>query len=201
MKPATVIFDMGNVILPFDPLKPGQVLAEMTGRTARECVRSIYDNKLEYRFEMGEIDGRQFTEGSNEVLGLSMTEQYWRSLWSDMFSENEQISGLVRQLRPHHRLILLSNTNQWHYEYALATFPIISEFDHHVLSFEVHAMKPEIAIYEAALRKAGDHLPAVFIDDIEANALGAEQAGIKGIWFRSAEQLRNDLIDLGCDLD
>lgn len=199
MKPETVIFDMGNVILPFDPILPCRVLAEKTDKTAQECLEAIYHSKLEWRFEIGEIDSAEFTEGTNRMLGLDMTESYWQSLWSDMFEENSDVSAIVRQLKPNHRLILLSNTNPWHFAHAKETYPIISEFDDYVLSFEERAMKPQKSIYEAALRKAEGKLPTLFIDDIEANALGAEAVGITGIWFRNAEQLRTDLFKLGCE--
>jgi FMN phosphatase YigB (HAD superfamily) len=40
----------------------------------------------------------------------------------------------------------------------------------------------------------------VYVDDIEANVRAAQQLGMIGIRFLSAEQLRSDFRDLGLDV-
>ncbi len=199
MKPA-VIFDMGNVILPFDPLKPCRVLANRTGRSADEVCNLIYHHDLEKEFEEGKIDGPGFTEGVANVLGLDLDHDWFRNLWADMFTENHGVSAIVRKLRLKHPLVLLSNTNVWHFERAQTVFPVIREFEHTVLSYRVGELKPHPAMYRAALEYIDTGRPAVFIDDIEVNAVAAEQHGIKGIRFVSTEQLKKDLRLLGCEL-
>lgn len=197
----TVIFDLGNVVLPFDPLKPCAVLGQKTGRTPVETARLIYQENLERWFEQGKIDGDQFTMGVSRVLGLELNPNEFHKLWADMFTENEDVSALVRRLKPNHRLILLSNTNPWHWRYAREHFPIVSEFSDQVLSYEVGALKPHPAIYRAALEKAGAALRIIFIDDIMTNVDAARLMGMRGIHFQSAEQLKRELATLGCRFD
>jgi putative hydrolase of the HAD superfamily len=198
--PHTIIFDMGNVILPFDPLKPCAVLAESVGLTPHQVARQIYDNNLERWFEAGVIDGRKFTDGVASSLGLDLDCDSFRALWADMFSENEEVSRIVRELKGHHRLILLSNTNPWHWKQAVSNYSIISEFEDRVLSFEERVLKPHPAIYRAALDRAGRMDGALFIDDMPINVAGAEILGITGVLFRSASRLRKDLRACGCRL-
>jgi len=197
----TVIFDLGNVVLPFDPLKPCAVLGQQTGRTPTETARLIYQKNLERWFEQGKIDGDQFTREVSRALGLELEPNEFHNLWADMFTEDEDVSALVRQLKPNHRLILLSNTNPWHWRYAKNHFPIISEFSDRVLSYEVGALKPHPAIYRAALEKAGSADRVIFIDDIATNVYAARIMGIRGIHFQSAEQLKRELATLGCRFD
>lgn len=197
----TVIFDLGNVVLPFDPLKPCAVLGQKTGRTPVETARLIYQENLERWFEQGKIDGDQFTMGVSRVLGLELNPNEFHKLWADMFTENEDVSALVRRLKPNHRLILLSNTNPWHWRYAREHFPIVSEFSDQVLSYEVGALKPHPAIYRAALEKAGAAHRIIFIDDIMTNVDAARLMGMRGIHFQSAEQLKRELATLGCRFD
>jgi putative hydrolase of the HAD superfamily len=200
-QPATIIFDMGNVILPFDPMKPCAVLGERIGKTAAEVARLIYHNNLERWFEQGIIDGDGFTQNVSAALQTELSTHEFHDLWANMFTENTGVSRLVQQLKPHHHLMLLSNTNPWHWHYALERFPIISEFQDRILSYEVGVLKPHPAIYRAALEKTHHGDSVIFIDDIETNVAAARIMGIHGIHFQSAEQLKQELLALGCRFD
>ena len=94
--------------------------------------------------------------------------------------------------------IILSNTNALHMEYVFREFPVIRDFDGHILSHEVGLLKPDAAIYELALQRYG--LPAaqtVFIDDLEANCAGARAVGLRVIQCKSADQVCRELTRLG----
>jgi putative hydrolase of the HAD superfamily len=198
--PPAVIFDLGNVILPFDPLKPCRVLADRTDLEPMQVALRIYKNNLERKFEQGNLTGLEFTRKVGEVLCLALDPNEWRALWSDMFTENEAVSEIVRRLQPNHPLILLSNTNPWHWEYAREKYPILQIFRHRVLSYEVGVLKPHPAIYRAALEHVTDGRRAIFIDDMPINAAGASVMGIAGLVFESAEKLERDLKVHGCRL-
>lgn len=198
--PPVVIFDLGNVILPFDPLRPCRVLAERIDLEPAAIAQRIYKNNLERKFEQGLIDEDRFSEGVATALGLHLEKSEWKALWTDMFTENEAVSDLVRRLKPHHPLILLSNTNRWHWEHARATYPVLELFDQHILSYEVGVLKPHPAIYRAALEHVRDNRRVIFIDDFAINAAGASILGIKGLVFESAGKLEIDLKALGCML-
>jgi len=194
----TIIFDLGNVILPFDPLIPCRVLGDKCSRTAEQVRDLIYRNNLEREFEEGKINGEQFTRGVSRVLGMALKHDSFRRLWSDMFVENKETTALIRRLAPHHELMILSNTNEWHWRFAQERFQIVTEIKKAVVSYEVGELKPHPRIYEAALATADASLPAIFIDDIEANAEAAREHGIIGVHFVSAGQTTSDLTALGC---
>lgn len=197
----TIILDLGNVILPFDLLPPCVEIGKRCGLDGPEVMRRVYRSNLERWFEAGLIDGDQFTERLGKLLGTTLDEEWLRPLWSDIFVENKDVSALVRRLKNHHPLIILSNTCVWHWELALSKFPILHEIPNRVLSYEEKAMKPHPAIYRAALERAERGRPAIFIDDIENNAAAASMLGIKGIHFQSAALLERELRALGCVLD
>lgn len=195
----TVIFDMGNVILPFDPLKPCAILGRLARKIPEQVYDLIYSSRLEHDFEKGFIDGARFAEGCRQALGLNISDDRLKAIWSDMFEENFDVSYIVRRLRDKAQLLLLSNTNEWHFEYAQKHFPIINAFEEYILSYQVGALKPEPPIYKAALEKClyPDHV--IFIDDVSANAVSAFKYGIRGIHFKDSLQLKNDLKDQGLD--
>jgi putative hydrolase of the HAD superfamily len=88
---------------------------------------------------------------------------------------------LVRQLRAAGlRTALLSNSwgsSSYHR-------PLFAElFDEVVISAEVGMRKPEERIFQLATGRLGlSPAECVFIDDIEANVLAAEGAGLIGLW-------------------
>jgi len=200
-KAHTIIFDLGNVILPFDLIPPCTEIGALCGLDGREVARRIYRSNLERWFEAGLIDGARFTERVGKLLEITLDEAWLRPRWADIFTEDTETTALIRRLKNHHPLILLSNTCVWHWELALSKFAILREIPERVLSFEEKAMKPHPAIYRAALEKADPARPAVFIDDITTNAAAATIMGIHGIHFQSAAQLEADLRALGCLLD
>lgn len=70
-------------------------------------------------------------------------------------------------------------------------------FDAVVLSSEVRLVKPDPRIYELMATKLG-LLPeeCVMIDDVEANIIGAREAGLQGIVYQSNEQTTRDVEQL-----
>ncbi|MFZ5980206.1 MAG: HAD family hydrolase [Candidatus Zixiibacteriota bacterium] len=197
MQNTTVIFDMGNVILPFDPVKPCVILGRMAKKLPEVVLDAVYENKLEYDFEKGLLTGAQFAEGCRKALGIDLPDNRLQTIWADMFEENFDVSDIVRRLREQVQLLLLSNTNEWHFEYAQLHFPIINAFEDHILSYQVGALKPEPKIYEIALAKSRYPDNVIFIDDHRANVTAAEKLGIKGIVFKNYLQLEEALIELG----
>lgn len=196
MKPAA-IFDVGNVILPFDPMRACRRLAELCGITADEICAEVYGRKLEREFEEGSISDEVFTQGVTEILGIDLSAEQLRPIWADIFDENMDVSQLVRRIRKHHRVMLLSNTNAWHWEFAADTYPIIRDVPEWILSYEVGALKPDPIIYQAALEKLDGASMVIFVDDIEANVQGARKLGMTGVQFQSCEQIEHDLVQLG----
>lgn len=69
-------------------------------------------------------------------------------------------------------------------------YGILSHFDSVTISSEEGIMKPDPAIFEIALARAGV-APAetVFVDDFVANVEGARRAGLLGIHFRNTPQV------------
>jgi FMN phosphatase YigB (HAD superfamily) len=77
-------------------------------------------------------------------------------------------------------------------------FRVDESLHHHIFSADVRQIKPEPAIYQTCLQIIGvQPSETLFVDDRDANLVTARAAGIRGIRFRSVEQLRSDLPSLG----
>jgi FMN phosphatase YigB (HAD superfamily) len=166
-----------------------------------EIFRRIHPAKALREFSTGQIDGPAFASAISELLGVPNDPDWLCSMWCDIYDEKTDVVRVARRVMRHHPTMILSNTNPWHWQRAVDEYPIVSEFPTHVVSFKVGAMKPETAIYEAALKQCKPGRPVVFIDDREDFASAAHRHGIHGIQFQTADQLERDLLALGCRLE
>ena len=195
----TVIFDLGGVIVPFD-FKRGY--ARMEGRCAypaAEIPQRLRTTDLVTRYECGRIESRAFVNELCNVLDLKATYDEFCELWSCIFLKETLISdALLARIHEHHRLLLLSNTNDIHFSMLERDYPILKHFDDRILSYEVGAMKPSPRIYQEAIARAG--CPAeecFFTDDIAAYVEGARREGIDAVQFQSASQVEEELRSRG----
>lgn len=191
----TLIFDLGNVIIPFDFRRGYAALEERTGLPAAEIPARIGATGLVVELESGRIAPRPFVAAMNEVLGTALPYEEFAAIWSSIFFPETLIPySFVAHLKQRYRLVLLSNTNAIHFEMVRQHYPILELFDQYVLSHEVQAMKPEPAIYAAALAAAqAEPGECFFTDDIPAYVEGARAAGISAEVFGGLAKLRADL--------
>jgi epoxide hydrolase-like predicted phosphatase len=107
---------------------------------------------------------------------------------------NERMIDYMRELRGrgYRMAICTNNVREWEQRWR-AMLPVDEIFDVVVDSAFVGTRKPEPRIYELTLEQLGiDAGSALFIDDIELNCAGAEDLGIRAVWFQSTEQAITD---------
>jgi putative hydrolase of the HAD superfamily len=93
---------------------------------------------------------------------------------------------------------LLSNMPIEMIRHSRQNFAWLKDFDHTTFSADVRLVKPEAAIYEHSLRGVGvTASEALFVDDKEANILGARAVGMRAIQFRTAKQFSEEFAKLG----
>jgi putative hydrolase of the HAD superfamily len=170
------IFDIGNVLLPFD-------LGRAVRRVQRHCPFPIERiqaqlDPLKLAYESGQIDRAAFLSELIRLLDYRAPESELIAAWSDIFEENHAMTRLVRRLHAHYPLYLLSNTNDLHTEHFLAAYRVFECFGDAVYSHCVGQFKPDRSIYETAMRQFG-LAPAeiIFIDDLAPNIATARALG------------------------
>jgi epoxide hydrolase-like predicted phosphatase len=193
-----VIFDIGNVLLPFNWDIAADRFCTRTGHTRRELDDFIVTTPFVHQLEIGQITGPQFFAilAREFVFTGSYEEFAW--IWSDIFTPDEAMIALAAKLKGHRLRYILSNTNDIHMDFILKQFPFMHEFEGHILSYKVGLQKPDPAIYHLTLQKFGlvaEH--CVYIDDLVANAEGARSVGMQAIHHRDAATTRRELTKLG----
>jgi putative hydrolase of the HAD superfamily len=185
------IFDLGNVLIPFDFARMHDAIRSMCPLTSAEIGAYFAATDLPIRFETGAVTAAQFFAEVSSSLHLRATASEFNEAFCSIFRPEPLIPlELIRGLRGRYRLVLLSNTNQIHYEMLVRTHPFLSWFDEHVLSFKVGVMKPGRRIFEAAIESARCAPQECFYtDDIAEYVNAAKELGIDAVRFHSAKQL------------
>jgi putative hydrolase of the HAD superfamily len=162
------IFDLGNVLLLFSHDRMYAQVAELCGRDASDVRRAFLSDDLGTRFERGECSEAELQIELERRIGARFERDDLHRAIADIFTPNEDMLRFVDALREQgYQLVLLSNTNSIHIRWIESQYDVLSKFDACVLSHEVRAMKPEPAIYAAAIERAITR-SRVFYTDISA---------------------------------
>lgn len=195
-----IYFDLGNVIVNFSHQQMVDQIAAVARVDSQRVHDLIFDKQLQYRYETGQINTSGFHQHFVAETGSDVTTDALAEAASSIFTLNSEIVPILGNLRSCGvRIGILSNTCEAHWKWVRNHFPILSQlFELNVLSFEVHSMKPEPEIYEAAAERAGVPPETIFFtDDREENVSGAAKQGFDATVFESARQLANELHDRG----
>lgn len=196
---STIISDFGRVVLWFDNTPFYQRMTAYCSKSVDE-IRAIVHRSAEFYelFDRGELTPHEFYQRAIALLGARVGYDEFVAAYIDIFSRNQPVLNLYRNLKGKYRLMLLSNTDPLRFGFARGKFPDAMFFDDYVLSYEVRALKPGPEIYREAVTRAG--VPAascVFIDDMEENVKGAAALGLKTILYKPDTDLGGALRTFG----
>ncbi len=183
------IFDFGNVIGGFNPIK-------LTKCCITDNERAKYLSKVVFdRLYFAKLDDGSYTD---EDVKLLLKERLDGDLYDDAclvfdswVKNLEKIEGmdkLIADIKASGKKVyLLSNIshgfakNHVNVEWIN---DILSQFDGIVFSAKVGMVKPDIRIFEHILNKYSlEPSECIFVDDAECNIKGCEAVGIKGYLF------------------
>lgn len=196
-----ILFDLGNVILPFNHYQIAEKLSRFSQRKEFQDPQKIFSHLFDFEkgsvngYEVGKVSSIQFFKSLKEYLHLSLSFEEFIPIWNDIFTENQEVSEIIRSLKGKKKLGLISNTNPLHFDYILSKFSVIHIFDKWILSHEVGFKKPAIEIFQKAIEWASvEPKKILFIDDMERHVEVAASLGMQGIHFISAPQLKQELL-------
>lgn len=186
----TLIFDIGNVLLYFSHEKMCQQVGALIGVDPQFLWNSFMIEGLGQKYEKGEILTSEITSYLSHLSTKSYSQEQLFYAFSDIFTPNESLIPLVPILKGKGiRLILLSNISEMHMDFIKEKYPVINQFDKATLSFQVKALKPQEAIFHAAIH-AAKCLPheCFYTDDIAHYVASARKLGIEGEPFTSTPE-------------
>ena len=191
------VFDLGNVILPFEHRQIAVKLHEVSRTQDRftpdDLFRFLFERDRGFvnLYEEGLMSSLDFFEKLRERYKLELEFEEFKDIWNHIFEENPEINAIITHLKNRgYPVFLLSNTNELHFSYIMERYPIVQSLDEWILSYEVGARKPKEKIYDAVFEKtdiARDE--TLYIDDIKAYVEAAKRYGLQGLHFKNAKDL------------
>ncbi|HAM34811.1 MAG TPA: hypothetical protein DEB40_00810 [Elusimicrobia bacterium] len=185
-----VFFDIGNVLLHFNPRDVLKEIARAVGRHPLKVAGYLWTSHKIESLERGEFGTDELFRIFKDELGYSGTFAQFRELWCDHFTLERRTAAILKKVAKSRPTFLLSNTHALHYDFIRQNYAFTRHVHGAVLSHEVGMRKPEPRIYEAALKIAGVSAhEALLIDDLSANVKAARKAGLHAIHYRGPEDL------------
>ncbi len=143
--------------------------------------------------DLGRITIEEFLERLSYLSGKTVT----REIFESGAVVDYDIVELIKILKENYRVGMLSNSPSASIREVLHEHNLEQYFNEIVISSEVGLIKPSIEIFAHILGKLDvDASEAIFIDDNQHHIAGAQKAGLSGIHFLSAGQLRHELLHL-----
>jgi 2-haloacid dehalogenase len=198
MQRRVVVFDLGGVLLEWDPRHLYRKLF-----ADEEAMEEFLAEVCTTEWNERQDAGRPFAEAVAELAPKHPDKLHLINAWHERFGEMipDAIHGTVEILRELKArgvpVYALSNWSAETFPSQRERFAFLAWFDGIVVSGHEGCMKPDERIFRILLARYG--LAAdetVFIDDNPKNARAASALGIHGIHFQSPEKLRDELAAL-----
>lgn len=198
----TVVFDVGNVLLRWDPRRVYRALIPEPER-----LDWFLQNVCTGAWNIEQDRGRSWEEG---VATLVAQHPEWEreiraydEQWHDSIPESiaDSVAVLEELKARGEKVYAITNFSREKWAECLIRFPFLQSFDGAVVSAHERLLKPDPAIYEVLLGRYGLAAPdCIFIDDSEKNVVGARGVGMRAIHFIEPIDLRAELRGLGVRL-
>jgi len=194
-----VYFDLGKVIVDFDHSRAAQELLKVTPLSLKEAMAVLSDGELVSEYETGRLSSQEHYRKVCRRLQMEVSIEKFRELWGSMFLPEPLLSeSFLQDLKKRYRLMLLSNTNEIHFDFVIQNYPILRMIEERLLSYQAGCMKPQARIFELAIKKAGVAPENIFFtDDRPENIEAAQRSGIQALLFQSETQLKRDMASRG----
>ena len=195
-----IAFDLGGVLFDFDYNTALNKIKDSMDISTQEVIHALFHENFTDDFERGLVSSHDFYLRFKQKTGLSLEYKDFVPIWCDIFVPKEESIALVRSMRRHYKLLLISNVNELHYRFLKDRFgQVFSLFDEEILSFKVKQIKPFKEIYDLLLKRARADLDElIYIDDRPDLVSEARRQGFKCVQFKDIQQCTRELKDLGC---
>jgi len=203
MKIETIIFDLGGVLVDWNP--EYVFLKEFNGD--RKKMKWFFNNICTNKWNEQQDGGKLIKDATKERTKLypkyekqiKMYYGRWEEMLRGEISKSVEILNTL--YKNNYNLIALTNWSAETFPIALERFGFLKLFNGIVVSGEIKMLKPFPEIYMYTLNKYKlNPERCIFIDDRLSNVKGAEKCGISGIKFDNPIGLIRNLKKLGVEI-
>jgi 2-haloacid dehalogenase len=198
MTPQAVVFDIGNVLIEW---QPERFFDSVIGADRRRAMFATVDlHAMNDRVDSGETFRDVITETAQATAEWHDEIMLWHDSWLDMASPAIDHSVRLMAALQSRNIPVFSLTNFGIQTYALAAtrYPFLRQFDRDFISGHLGVIKPDAAIYAALEETSG--LPPqalLFTDDRIDNINAAAQRGWQTHHFTGPQGWADRLVSAG----
>jgi 2-haloacid dehalogenase len=199
----TVVFDLGNVLIRWDP----RILYRKIFGADVAAMELFLSEVCNMEWNEHQDRGRPWKDAIAEAIArhprhASHIRAYydrWEEMIPGALEETVEILQELRELGV--RLLALTNWSAETFHIAQERFPFLAWFEGIVVSGREGLVKPDPAIFELLIERYQLRPEAtVFIDDSMRNVEASERVGLHGVHFEGAGALRALLREMGLPL-
>lgn len=194
-----IVFDIGKVLIHYDPNIPFQRLIPDEAER-----RWFFDNICTHEWNIEQDRGRTWAEAEGLLIDLHPDREAqiraFRQHWHEMVPHpyDDSVAILEKLIDEGHDVTLLTNFADDTFAEAQKRFDFLNKPRGVTVSARVGLIKPDAAIYETHTSTFGlDPQACLFIDDAPVNVEGAKACGWQAVLFTGADKLRADLAGYG----
>jgi glucose-1-phosphatase len=186
-----ICLDFGNVLVPFDYKRLWRGLVPYSALPETEMARRFQESRLSTLYETGKLSSESFYREMSSLLKITLSYQGFCAEWSSIFDLDSTVDlPFLSSLARDYVLVLVSNTNEIHFDFMRRQYSVLRAFHHFALSFRVGVTKPGREIYVAALNMAlVDAGEAFYADDIRSYVDAALELGFRAAQVRNKGEL------------
>lgn len=199
MKPSSVVFDIGGVLIDWNPrYLYRKLLADE--ESVEAFLRDVCSNEWNQQFDAGHL----FCEGVQTLaakhpdkadLISAFFERWHEMLGGEVPGTADILKRLKQQNIPVHAI---SNWSAETFPIATKLYPFLDLFEILVVSGTEKMTKPGEEIFRLFLERSRlAAVDCIFIDDNAANIAAAERLGFHTVHFSTAEELETRLASFG----
>jgi putative hydrolase of the HAD superfamily len=195
MKIKNIVFDVGNVLVRWDPLSiTMQIFPE--AENPKTLMSNLFKSSIWYNLNLGKITEREAIKQYHDLLKID--KDRLELLMVTTKEAQLPIPGSIELLEQLHQanypLYALTDNVKEIIAFLKQRYDFWKLFKGIVVSAEVGFLKPSAAIFKHLLSQYHLHASeTLFIDDYKQNVDGAKSVGIKAIQFFDAESCIKDL--------
>jgi putative hydrolase of the HAD superfamily len=193
-----IILDLGNVLLNLDFDASIKAFQKLGSNGEILDHKNAYADPIFYQLEIGKVAPKEFRNKVREILNYkdatdTQIDDAWYAMILDIPAKRVEA---VKRLAKEYKVFLFSNTNQIHIDNLRTEFKAAHGFDFPTLfetafySHEIHERKPDLSSFEKVIKLSGvNPQETLFVDDLEKNIIGAENAGLKTLWLKQGMEM------------
>ncbi len=192
-----LISDFGGVLMRTRSDGSRRALEQRLGLPPNTIEARVFSSDLSLKGMCGEVSEAELWRTLGRELDLPRFGLTWQEFQAEFFAEDfldEELTALIRGVRPGLKTGLISNAWDGLREVLQTRVPIADAFDVIVVSAEEKIAKPDPRIYQLALERLDvQATEAIFLDDFIENIRAANALGLISIHFQSSAQAQQDI--------